>query len=58
MFCSMERSNSTTMQSKLGTSGAIYIDMATFIISAVIIMFVNTKEQNFVKKKAENIAAV
>lgn len=29
----------------IGTAGAIYIDMITFILSAVIIMAVNTKEQ-------------
>lgn len=43
-----------TIIALIGTSGAIYIDMATFIISAVIIMFVNTKEQNLVKKKFDS----
>ncbi len=35
----------------IGTSGAIYIDMVTFILSALIIMFVNTKEHDLVKEK-------
>lgn len=33
----------------IGTAGAIYLDMATFILSAVIIMFVNSKEVVFDK---------
>ena len=43
-----------TIIALIGTSGAIYIDMATFIMSAVIIMFVNTKEQKLVKKKFDS----
>lgn len=35
----------------VGTAGAIYVDMITFILSAVIIMFVHTKEQNLQKQK-------
>lgn len=35
----------------IGTSGAIYVDMITFLLSAFIIGFVNTKEQNLVKQK-------
>ena len=35
----------------IGTSGAIYVDMATFLMSALIIAFVNTKEQNLVVQK-------
>ena len=35
----------------IGTSGAIYIDMITFILSAFIMLFVNTKEQKLPKKK-------
>lgn len=35
----------------IGTAGAIYLDMFTFVISAVIIAFVNTKEQNLVIQK-------
>lgn len=43
-----------TIIALIGTSGAIYVDMATFIMSAVIIMFVNTREQNLVKKKFDS----
>lgn len=35
----------------LGTAGAIYVDMATFILSALTTTTVNTREQNLVKKK-------
>ena len=35
----------------IGTAGAIYVDMATFILSAFVILFVNTKEQNLQKVK-------
>ena len=35
----------------IGTSGAIYVDMATFLLSAFLIAFVNTKEQNLVVQK-------
>lgn len=35
----------------IGTVGAIYLDMLTFVISALIIAFVNTKEQNLLIKK-------
>lgn len=35
----------------IGTSGAIYVDMATFLLSALLITFVNTKEQNLVRQK-------
>ena len=35
----------------IGTSGAIYVDMTTFLLSALIIVFVNTKEQGLVKQK-------
>lgn len=40
-----------TIIALIGTSGAIYTDMVTFIMSAVIILFVNSKEQNLAKKK-------
>lgn len=35
----------------LGTAGAIYVDMITFLLSAVIIMMMNTKEQDLQKQK-------
>ena len=35
----------------IGTAGAIYVDMVTFVLSAIIIMAVNTGEQNFQKQK-------
>lgn len=35
----------------LGTAGAIYVDVATFVLSALIILTVNTKEQNLQKQK-------
>ena len=35
----------------IGISGALYIDMGTFIISGLIIIFVNSKEQIVMKKK-------
>lgn len=35
----------------IGTAGAIYIDMVTFLLSAFIMFFVNTKEQVADKKK-------
>ena len=35
----------------IGTAGAIYVDMVTFVLSAFIIMAVNTKEQNLQKQK-------
>lgn len=35
----------------IGTSGAIYMDMVTFLLSAIIIMTVNTKEQDLKKQK-------
>jgi MFS family permease len=38
----------------IGISGALYIDMATFIISAAIILFVNTKE-TITEKVAFNV---
>lgn len=40
----------------IGSAGAIYIDMATFIMSAVIIMFVNSKEENLVARKFDKEA--
>ena len=40
----------------IGSVGAIYIDMATFIMSAVIIMFVNSKEENLVARKFDKEA--
>ena len=42
----------------IGTSGAIYVDMATFLMSALIIAFVNTKEQNLVVQKFDRKAYV
>lgn len=33
----------------IGTAGAIYMDMITFILSAIIILFVNSKETSLVK---------
>lgn len=33
----------------IGTAGAIYVDMITFILSAIIILFVNSKETSLVK---------
>lgn len=35
----------------IGISGALYIDMGTFILSSLIILFVNSKEQITTKKK-------
>lgn len=35
----------------LGTAGAIYVDMITFLLSAIIILTVNTKEKDLQKKK-------
>lgn len=35
----------------IGTAGAIYVDMITFLLSAIIILSVNTKEQNLQKQK-------
>lgn len=35
----------------IGTAGAIYVDMITFLLSAFIIMLVNTKEQSLQKQK-------
>lgn len=35
----------------IGVAGAIYIDMITFILSAFIMLFVNTKEQDLTKIK-------
>ena len=35
----------------VGISGALYIDMTTFILSGLIIIFVNSKEHNLKKKK-------
>lgn len=35
----------------IGTAGAIYVDMVTFIFSALIILTVNTKEQELKKQK-------
>lgn len=35
----------------IGTAGAIYVDMATFLMSAFIIMLVNTKEEKQQKQK-------
>ena len=35
----------------VGVSGALYIDMTTFILSGLIIIFVNSKEHNLKKKK-------
>lgn len=35
----------------IGISGALYIDMGTFILSGIIILFVNSKEQIVMKKK-------
>lgn len=35
----------------IGTAGAIYVDMVTFVLSAIIIMTVNTKEQDLQKQK-------
>ena len=35
----------------IGTAGAIYLDMLTFILSAVIIMSVHTKEQSLQRQK-------
>lgn len=37
----------------LGAAGAVYIDMATFLASALIILFVNTKEEKTEKKRFE-----
>ncbi len=37
----------------IGTAGAIYVDMVTFLLSASIIMFVNTKEEKTQKQKFE-----
>lgn len=45
-----------TIIAVIGTSGAIYVDMVTFLMSAAIIMFVNTKEQHFVSKKFDSKA--
>ena len=42
----------------IGTSGAIYVDMTTFLLSALIIVFVNTKEQGLVKQKFNRKAYV
>ena len=42
----------------IGTSGAIYVDMTTFLLSALIIVFVNTKEQGLVKQKFDRKAYV
>ena len=42
----------------IGTSGAIYVDMTTFLLSALIIVFVNTKEQRLVKQKFDRKAYV
>ena len=35
----------------IGTAGAIYVDMATFLMSALIIMTVNTREEKTAKQK-------
>lgn len=35
----------------IGTAGAIYVDMVTFVLSAIIIMAVNTREQNLQRQK-------
>lgn len=35
----------------LGTAGAIYVDMATFLLSALLIAMVDTKEQEYKKKE-------
>lgn len=35
----------------IGTSGAIYVDMATFIISALVISTINTNEKGLIKQK-------
>ena len=35
----------------IGTAGAIYVDMATFLMSALIIMAVNTREEKTAKQK-------
>lgn len=35
----------------IGTAGAIYVDMITFLLSAIIILAVNTKEKNLQKQK-------
>ena len=35
----------------IGTAGAIYVDMATFIISALIISTINTNEKGLIKQK-------
>lgn len=35
----------------IGTAGAIYVDMVTFILSALIILTVRTKEENLQKQK-------
>lgn len=45
-----------TIIALLGTSGAIYVDMVTFLISAAIILFVNTKEQHLVHEKFDGKA--
>ena len=35
----------------IGTAGAIYVDMSTFLLSAMIIMLVNVKETNQIRQK-------
>ena len=42
----------------IGTSGAIYVDMTTFLLSALIFVFVNTKEQGLVKQKFDRKASM
>lgn len=42
----------------IGTAGAIYVDVATFILSAAIIMFMNTREQDLQKQKFDAKAYV
>lgn len=40
-----------TIIAVIGTAGAIYVDMVTFVLSAVIICFVNVKEEKKEKQK-------
>ena len=48
----------TAIIAAIGTTGAIYVDMATFLMSALIIAFVNAKEQNLVVQKFDRKAYV
>lgn len=38
----------------IGTAGAIYVDMATFLLSAMVIMMVKTKEEDLQEKKFDS----